>query len=75
MRIPSIPILILMTCFLLAAERQAYARRSRASEEMMKDRMLEAKSQMQEEKLSKREITYGETVNNHCIILEEQNSN
>ena len=41
------------------AERQTYARRTRAAEEVMKDKMIEAKAMVQEEKLNKREITYG----------------
>ena len=41
------------------AERQAFARRARASEEVMRERMMDAKTMVQEEKLSKREITYG----------------
>ena len=47
------------------AERQAVARKARASEEVMKERMSEVKALMQEEKLSKREITYGE--HKYCI--------
>ena len=42
------------------AERQEYARRSRAAEEVMRDQMLEAKSKVDEEKVIKRELTYGE---------------
>lgn len=42
------------------AERQEYARRSRASEEVMRDQMMEAKSKVDEEKVMKRELTYGE---------------
>ena len=41
------------------AERQEYARRSRASEEVMRDRMVEAKSMIDEEKISKKELSYG----------------
>lgn len=41
------------------AERQEYARRSRASEEVMRDQMLEAKSKVDEERIVKRELTYG----------------
>ena len=36
-----------------------YARRSRASEEVMRDRMLEARSLVEEEKTSKKELGYG----------------
>ncbi len=43
-----------------AAERHEYARRSRASEEVMRDRMTEAKSLVDEEKLSKRELSFGQ---------------
>ena len=43
-----------------AAERQEHARHSRASEEVMRDRMLEAKSTVEEERVSKRELTNGE---------------
>ena len=42
------------------AERQQYARRSRASEEVMRDQMLEAKSKVDEERTIKRELTYGQ---------------
>ena len=41
------------------AERQQYARRSRASEEVMRDQMLEAKGLVEEERSIKRELTYG----------------
>lgn len=42
-----------------AAEQQQYARRSKAHEQAMKERLLEAKSAIEEEKLSKRDITCG----------------
>lgn len=45
------------------AERQEYARRSRASEEVMRDQMLEAKSKVDEERTIKRELTYGQRDN------------
>ena len=45
------------------AERQEYARRSRASEEVMRDQMLEAKSKVDEERTIKRELTYGQQDN------------
>ena len=51
------------------AERQEYARRSRASEEVMRDRMIEAKSQVDEERTIKRELTYGKSNSNSRIIL------
>ena len=41
------------------AERQEYARRSRASEEVMRDQMQEAKTMVEEERVTKRELTYG----------------
>ena len=44
------------------AERQEYARRSRASEEVMRDQMLEAKSKVDKERVIKRELTYGEWI-------------
>ena len=44
------------------AERQEYARRSRASEELMRDQMQEAKIMVEEERVTKREITYGKPV-------------
>jgi len=40
-------------------ERQQYARRSRASEEVMRDRMQEARQLVEEEKITKRELSYG----------------
>ncbi len=43
-----------------AAERHEYARRSRASEEVMRDRMSESKSLLDEERLSKKELSYGQ---------------
>ncbi len=46
----------------VTAERQVFARRAKASEEVMKERMSDAKVMVQEEKLSKREITYGKTL-------------
>lgn len=46
------------------AERQEYARRSRASEEVMRDQMLEAKTKVDEERVTKRELTYGQ-----CIVV------
>ena len=45
---------------LISAERKEYARQSRASEEVMRDRVLEIKEVVEEEKVSKREITNGE---------------
>ena len=42
------------------AERQEYARRSRASEEVMRDHMLDAKTKVDEERIIKRELTFGE---------------
>ena len=42
------------------AERQAYARRSRASEDVMREKMLEAKTRVDEEKLMMRDISGGE---------------
>lgn len=48
------------------AERQEYARRSRASEEVMRDQMLEAKSKVDEERVMKRELTYGKWI---CTAL------
>ena len=53
------------SCFLsssYAAERQEYARRSRASEEVMRDRMLEARELVEEEKIVKRELTSGTSI-------------
>ena len=53
------------SCFLpssFAAERQEYARRSRASEEVMRDRMLEARELVEEEKIVKRELTSGTSI-------------
>ena len=44
----------------LLAERKEYARQSRASEEVMRDRVMEIKEVVEEEKVSKREITNGE---------------
>ena len=44
----------------LLAERKEYARQSRASEEVMRDRVMEIKEVVEEEKVSKREITTGE---------------
>ena len=41
------------------AERQEYARRSRASEEVMRDQMMEAKTMVNEERTIKRELTCG----------------
>ena len=41
------------------AERQEYARRSRASEEVMREKMMEARSMVDEEKLTKKELSSG----------------
>ena len=54
-------------CIIIEAERQAYARRSRAAEEVMRDRVIEAKTMVLEEKLSKKEISYGKFF--HCAYL------
>ena len=48
------------------AERQAYARRSRASEEVMRDRVTEARSMVEEERVSKKELGYGASV---CVCV------
>lgn len=53
------------------AERQQYARRSRASEEVMRDQMLEAKSKVDEERTIKRELTYGQQ--NSCTHTHTHN--
>ena len=50
------------------AERQEYARRSRASEEVMRDQMLEAKSKVDEERTIKRELTYGQG-DTHTLVM------
>ena len=41
------------------AEHQELARRSRASEELMKEQVVEAKAIVEEEKLCKREVAFG----------------
>jgi len=51
---------------LFSAERQQYARRSRASEEVMRDRMQEARQLVEEEKITKRELSYGVYV---CVLV------
>ena len=50
------------------AERQAYARRSRASEEVMREKMLEAKTMVDEEKHMMREISGGR-FKVHCWVV------
>ena len=43
------------------AERKEYARQSRASEEVMRERVSEVRDMVQEEQISKREIANGNT--------------
>ena len=57
------------------AERQEYARRSRASEEVMRDQMQEAKTMVEEERVTKREITFGKAASNSIkVVLYDQHS-
>ncbi len=49
----------------VVAERQEYARRSHASQEVMREKMMEAQSMVDEEKITKKEISYGE----YCVYM------